>query len=57
MVTQNLLPLLRSVDAFEVEEKTSDSKLLKVREAGLYQVEIISILSAWGKNRSTVRGK
>ncbi len=57
MVTQNLLPLLRSVDAFEVEEEASDSKLLKVREAGLYQVEMISTLAAWGKNRSTVRGK
>ena len=57
MVTQNLLPLLRSVEAFEVEEEASDLKLLKVREAGLYQIEMISILAAWGKNRSTVRWK
>ena len=37
MVTQSLLPLLRLVEAFEVEEKASDSKLGKVGEAGLYR--------------------
>ena len=57
MVTQNLLPLLRSVDTFEVEEEASDSKLLKVGEAGLYQIEMKSTLVTWGKYRSTVRGK
>ena len=57
MVSQNLLPLLRSVDTFEVEEEASDSKLLKVGEAGLYQIEMKSTLVTWGKYRSTVRGK